>query len=162
MKINKNADAICMLQGSREYRNLRGICMLYQTDQGVMIRVNIKGYPMPSRIRCNQPIVGFHIHEGESCTGNRNNPFADAKGHYNPNNCDHPYHAGDLGNLFINRDGSALMSLLSDRFTVNDVIGKTMILHKDLDDFKTQPSGNSGEMIACGVIRRYRQRLSSE
>ena len=47
------------------------------------------------------------------------------------------------------------MSMLNDRFTVEEVLGRVMILHQDLDDFKTQPSGNSGEMIACGVIRPF-------
>lgn len=155
MKINKKADAVCMLQGSREYRNLRAVCMLHQTNEGVLIRMNVRGFPISNRIRCNQPIVAFHIHEGKSCTGNSRNPFADAKGHYNPNNCSHPYHAGDLGNLFINRNGSAFMSMLNDRFTVEEVLGRVMILHQDLDDFKTQPSGNSGKMIACGVIRPF-------
>lgn len=155
MRNQKKADAICELQEIGEYRNVRAVCLLNQMEFGVSLQINVVGYPMLNRIRCQQPIIAFHIHKGNSCTGTNENPFLNAKGHYNPNRCQHPYHAGDLGNLFINRNGSAKMSMVNDRFTVNEVIGRVMILHASFDDFKTQPSGNSGAMIACGVIRRY-------
>ena len=73
--------------------------------------------------------------------------------HYNPHGCDHPYHAGDLPPLF-ETSGLALSAFLTDRFTVDEVIGRTVIIHDQPDDFTTQPSGNSGTKIACGVIRR--------
>lgn len=79
-------------------------------------------------------------------------PFADAMPHYDPNGCEHPHHAGDLPPLFEN-NGFALSLVLTDRFSVDEVIGRTVIVHADPDDFTTQPSGNSGEKIACGVIR---------
>lgn len=80
-------------------------------------------------------------------------PFADTMGHYNPNGCEHPYHAGDLPPLFGN-NGIALSLFLTNQFSVNEVIGKTIVIHDHPDDFITQPSGNSGTKIACGVIRR--------
>lgn len=153
MKTNK-PDAYCILKGSREYRNLKGIVYMIQKDNGVLIKIHITGFPV-GVVRCNQPIASIHIHEGTRCTGTRENPFQDALAHYNPNNCDHPYHAGDLGNLFINKDRSATLSMINDRFTIKDVLNKTMILHYDFDDFKTQPNGNSGERIACGIILKY-------
>ena len=79
--------------------------------------------------------------------------FADAMSHYNPMGCEHPYHAGDLPPLF-GSNGSALLLFLTDRFSVKEVIGKTVIIHDRPDDFTTQPSGNSGTKIACGVIRK--------
>ena len=74
--------------------------------------------------------------------------------HYNPNQCAHPYHAGDLPPLF-GSNGYAFEAFLTDRFTVSEVIGRTVIIHSKPDDFSTQPSGNSGEKIACGEIRKY-------
>jgi len=78
-------------------------------------------------------------------------PFPQSGTHYNPNNCPHPYHAGDMPPLF-GADGYAFLSFVTSRFTANEVIGKTIIIHSQPDDFKTQPSGDSGEKIACGVI----------
>lgn len=80
-------------------------------------------------------------------------PFADAMSHYNPNGCGHPNHAGDLPLLFGN-NGFALSLFLTNRFYIDEVIGRTVILHDHPDDFTTQPAGNSGTKIACGVIRR--------
>lgn len=72
--------------------------------------------------------------------------------HYNPDNCQHLYHAGDMPPLF-GVDGSAVLLFLTNRFSVEEIIGRTVIIHARPDDFMTQPSGNSGEKIACGVIR---------
>ena len=55
--------------------------------------------------------------------------------------------------LFWN-NGYAFQMFLTDRFTVKEIIGKTVIIHDNADDFTTQPSGNSGEKIACGVIEK--------
>lgn len=96
-------------------------------------------------------IFGFHIHDGTSCTGYSSDTFSNAGSHYNPNNCPHPAHAGDLPPLFGN-DGYAYMSMLTDRFTVNEIIGKVAIIHDKPDDFTTQPAGDSGNKIACGEI----------
>ena len=95
----------------------------------------------------------MHIHEGAECYGNNHDPFADAGMHYNPYDCAHPYHAGDLPPLF-SAHGIAWEAVLTDRFTVEEIIDRTVIIHAMPDDFKSQPSGNSGEKIACGVIRR--------
>lgn len=80
-------------------------------------------------------------------------PLADAMAHYDPGSCEHPHHAGDLPPLFGN-NGFALCAFLTNRFSVDEVVGRTVIIHDRPDDFTTQPSGNSGMKIACGVIRR--------
>ena len=102
---------------------------------------------------CGQRIFGFHIHEGTRCSGTSVDHFADAGSHYNPSNCPHPMHAGDLPPLFVN-NGRAWVATITPQFTVSDVIGHTVIVHSDPDDFHTRPSGNSGEKIACGMIKR--------
>lgn len=90
---------------------------------------------------------------GSSCTGNSIDEFADAKTHYNPNNCLHPYHVGDLPPL-IENNGYSYMSVFLNKFKVKDIIGKVIIIHDMPDDFTTQPSGNSGTKIACGIIKK--------
>lgn len=92
----------------------------------------------------------FHIHEGGSCTGDS---FSETGSHYNPTNTSHPNHAGDLPPL-LSHHGKAQMSVLTGRFRVDEIIGKTVIIHSGPDDFTTQPSGNSGQKIACGIICR--------
>ena len=100
---------------------------------------------------------GFHIHEGGGCTGNAKDPFADTGQHDNPGNEPHPKHAGDLPPLLAN-NGTAWMAVYTDRFYPEDVIGKTVVIHAKPDDFNTQPSGDSGEKIACGEIVEWQGR----
>ena len=91
-----------------------------------------------------------HIHEGGACTGDG---FADTGGHYNPAGADHPCHAGDLPPLFATGGGRAELRVLTDRFSVREIIGRTVVIHSGPDDFTTQPAGNAGSKIACGVIQ---------
>ena len=77
---------------------------------------------------------------------------SDAKAHYNPDNCEHPYHAGDMPPIFGN-NGYAFSIFLTNRFWTDEIIGKTVIIHLQPDDFHSQPSGDSGAKIACGEIR---------
>ena len=154
LMFRRQPNAVASVTGSAKYPNLRGNVMFYNTNRGTVVRAEITGLPRTNDI-CRQPVFGFHIHAGESCTGTAEEPFADADGHFNPDNCKHPYHAGDMPPLF-GADGRALLVFLSDRFSVRDIIGKTVIIHAHPDDFTTQPSGNSGEMIACGKINRFR------
>ncbi|MGN0665789.1 MAG: superoxide dismutase family protein [Huintestinicola sp.] len=145
-------DAYAVIKGSPEYPDIRGTVYLYQTDKGTVVYASINGLPY-SGSKCGDGVFGFHIHEGDMCSGDMKDPFAKAMSHYNPHECIHPYHAGDLPPLFGNK-GYALMSFLTDRFTVNEVMGRTIIIHEKPDDFMTQPSGNSGNKIACGIIGR--------
>lgn len=144
--------ALARIAGSKSYPDISGTVRFYQTGGGVMVRADVNGLPR-SELPCRGQIFGFHIHQGTSCTGSMDDPFADAMSHYNPSGCEHPHHAGDLPPLFGN-DGSAFSLFLTNRFSINEVIGKTVIIHDHPDDFTTQPSGNSGTKIACGVIRR--------
>ena len=139
-----------VIRGSALYPEINGIVYFYQTNFGVIVAAEITGLPKPANL-CENPIFALHIHSGGRCLGNAEDPFAEAMTHYNPDDCDHPNHAGDLPPLFGN-NGYAFSVFLTDRFDVNEVIGKTIIIHSQPDDFTSQPSGNSGEKIACGVI----------
>lgn len=113
--------------------------------------------PFKPAVGTNQPIgpFGFHIHQFGNCEiGNPDNPFEATGGHWNPTNQPHGNHAGDFPVLFSN-DGLAKISFYTNKFRVADVIGKSVIIHQNPDDFRTQPSGNSGKRLACGVIQSY-------
>ena len=146
------AQAAANITGSESYPEISGTVRFYQTREGVIVLAELSGLPHDG-LPCHDRIFGFHIHKGGGCGGNMDDPFADAMTHYNPSGCDHPYHAGDLPPLLGN-GGSALCLFLTNRFSVDEVIGRTVIIHDHPDDFTTQPSGNSGTKIACGVIRR--------
>ena len=148
--LHKRPSATAYVRGNRDYPDIIGIVRFYQTDQGVLTLAEISGLPQ-SNAQCAGRFFGFHIHEGPSCTGNDKDPFADALTHYNPYGCSHPYHAGDLPPILGNR-GVSLSMCMTDRFSVREIIGKTVIIHDRPDDFTTQPSGNSGQKIACGKI----------
>lgn len=145
--------AAAQIKGSEKYPNLNGKVTFTQMQMGVLVTAEIRGLPFGSK--CDRGIFGFHIHSGESCGGTAEDPFSEAKGHYDNADCPHPYHAGDLPPLFGNK-GYAYMSVFTDRFTVREIIGKTVIIHSKPDDFTTQPSGNSGSRIACGRIMNAR------
>lgn len=147
----RRPQAMAILQGSRDYPEIKGTVKFYQTSRGVIVAAEVKGLPMTGE-SCQGAFFGFHIHEGKSCTGNPEMPFANALGHYNPEGCEHPYHVGDLPPLLGNR-GYAISVFLTDRFSVREIMGRTIIVHGSADDFHSQPSGNAGAMIACGVIR---------
>ncbi|MBQ3552202.1 MAG: superoxide dismutase family protein [Clostridia bacterium] len=150
--LGRPALAMARIRGSEQYPDILGLVRFYQTPYGVIVLAELKGLPNPSG-DCESPIFGFHIHEGEHCTGDASDPFADVRTHYNPNDCPHPYHSGDLPPLF-GANGYAFLSFLTDRFTVDEIIGRTIIVHASPDDFTTQPSGNAGIKMACGEIVR--------
>ena len=151
--IRQKPQAFAVIKGSSAYPNISGDVYFYQIKPGVIVVAYAKN--LPKGHKCSMPILAFHIHSGNSCSGNENDSFADALTHYNPNNCPHPFHAGDMPPIFSN-DGLAFSAFLTNRFTVSEIIGKTVIIHSSPDDFTTQPSGNSGTKIACGVIKAFR------
>ena len=103
---------------------------------------------------------GFHIHEKGDCSAGDG---MSAGGHFNPTGKPHgdpttaDHHAGDMPSLKADQYGNAVDNFTLTGVTVgtgpNDVVGKGLIVHRDPDDFKTQPTGNAGPRIACGVIR---------
>lgn len=138
------------IKGNSNHPNISGFVFFEETQNGVIVTAQVEGLPQ-SQTNCKGRFFGFHIHSGNSCTGNAQDEFANAGAHYNPNNCLHPFHAGDLPPL-IENNGCAYMSVLINKFKISDILGKVVIIHDMPDDFTTQPSGNSGTKIACGVI----------
>lgn len=117
----------------------------FQRTNGVIVEAEVTGLP-----RTETGFFAFHIHDGTNCEGYG---FPNAGSHFNPGRTRHPSHAGDLPPLLADH-GSAYMKVLTGRFHVGEVIGKTVIIHAEPDDFCSQPSGNAGSKIACGIITR--------
>lgn len=142
--------ALAVVRGNTDHPDIQGNVLFYQLTGEVLVVAEVTGLPT-AQGQFNNPIFAFHIHDGNACTGNAEDPFADAGQHYNPYNRPHPYHAGDLPPLFGN-EGYAFSAFVTNRFSVREILGKTIIIHAKPDDFTTQPSGNAGEKIACGKI----------
>ena len=140
----KCPDAVAKIQGGVEVPKLSGCIRFYQQKGCVLIVAEIFGLSRENETG----FFGFHIHQGGSCSGT---DFSEKGSHYNPVDQVHPKHAGDLPPLMCCR-GNAYLAVKTDRFTVHDIIGKTVVIHSDPDDFHTQPAGNAGRKIACGVI----------
>ena len=103
---------------------------------------------------------GFHVHEKGDCSSA---DFMSAGGHFNPGGKPHAHygkperHAGDLQNLRADSEGNATYVFETNLLTVapgpNSVVGRAIVIHANPDDYTSQPAGNSGPRIACGVIR---------
>lgn len=139
------------IRGGSKYQKIKGTANFRETKRGVIVTIKVEGLPQ-SKDKCKGRFFALHIHSGNSCTGNSEDEFVNALIHYNPDNCKHPYHAGDLPPI-IENDGYAYMEVLVNKFTVEEIIGKVIIIHDSPDDFTSQPSGNSGTKIACGKIK---------
>lgn len=150
LTIGKRPCAFAQIRGSDAYKQIIGVARFYQVQAGTLVSIELKGLP-EAEDSCKSPIFAVHIHSGDRCAGNSTDPFADALTHYNPYNCAHPYHAGDLPPIF-GANGLGFSAFLTNRFKSKEIIGKTIVVHSAPDDFTTQPSGNSGMKIACGVI----------
>ncbi|WP_295842184.1 superoxide dismutase family protein [uncultured Xanthomonas sp.] len=106
----------------------------------------------------------FHVHERGDCSAA---DASSAGGHFNPLGAPHgragsgPHHAGDMDNLNANADGTAQIDVLLHGVVLgggaaNDIVGRALVAHADPDDYRSQPAGNAGARVACGVIRPLR------
>ena len=148
---NSNAisKAICVLTPT-EGNNVKGIVTFTQTDAGVLIEANVEGL--------SEGKHGFHIHEFGDIS---KSDGTSAGGHFNPGDKDHAgpvdviRHAGDFGNIIADENGNAhyerVDSLISFK-GMNNIIGRSIIIHEDSDDLVSQPTGNAGGRVAQGVI----------
>ena len=131
---------------------LSGTAMFSEGPSGVQMAVRVQGAPPGQH--------GIHIHEHGACEDEGKT----AGGHFNPDNTPHGFlptngptkaHAGDTGNLIVNADGTGTLQLFVPGLTLatgpHAIAGKAVILHANPDDF-SQPAGNAGARIGCGVI----------
>lgn len=131
-----------------------GTVDLTQTPAGVMLRLSLKGVPAGER--------AFHIHAVGKCEA----PFTSAGGHFNPGKQKHglfagPGHAGDMPNLHVPAGGALVVEILNAAVTLekgkpNSLFqdgGTAIVIHAGKDDYKSDPAGNAGDRIACGVIQ---------
>jgi Cu-Zn family superoxide dismutase len=133
--------------GNETEPKLNGIAYFYATNSsGVWIEVEVNDLPIKGMANYSR-FYGMHIHEVGNCTP----PFDQTGGHFNPTNGDHPNHAGDLPPL-LNSDGYAYLMFYTSHLNSEEIINKSLVIHNMADDFRSQPSGNSGEKMACGVI----------
>lgn len=127
---------------------------LIQVKDGVLMRVSLKGIPPGEH--------AFHVHAVGKCEP----PFSSAGGHFNPAGHKHGMmaaagqHAGDMPNLFIPASGELKIELVNSEVTLekgkpnslHQQSGTSLVIHAGPDDYKTDPAGNSGDRIVCGVI----------
>ncbi len=137
-------DAVACIKGGADAPHLSGEVRFYQECGNVLVVADISGLPTCG----GTGFFALHIHEGDCCGGEG---FSETGSHYNPKEATHPNHSGDLPPLMQYRD-CAFLVVRTDRFCVQEVIGKTVVIHSGPDDFHSQPAGNAGRKIACGVI----------
>ena len=143
-------DGVAQIRGGEKAPELSGRVRFYQEENRVLVVAEVSGLPKSS----GSGFFALHIHAGSSCEGVS---FGETGGHFNPEGVDHPGHAGDLPPLLF-CGGEALLTVYTNRFRVRDVIGKIVVIHGGADDFRSQPAGNAGRKIGCGVIRGRRRR----
>lgn len=149
-------EAFAEIQGSPIAPDLHGYVLFKEVENGTDVTVEVMGLPpYEPATEDSEPVGphGFHIHEHGDCQiGNPDEPFEDhAGGHWNPTDDPHGHHPGDFPVLFSN-DGYARMTFFTNRFHPRDIVHRSVIIHLNPDDYRTQPSGNSGKRIGCGVI----------
>lgn len=134
--------ARCEIKGNGEYNSISGKVDFYDINGKIFVVSSVENLP-----NTEKNIFAEHIHEMGECRDD----FMSAGGHFNPTSKPHPQHAGDLPPLF-SMDGKAFGVVYTKRFKINEILGKSVIIHDGSDDFNSQPAGNSGKRIACGVI----------
>lgn len=147
--------AFAKITGSPLAPNLSGRVYFLPVSGGIRVFVEVSGLPAFSPASATQPNpigpFGFHLHDSPCEIGDPQNPYMTCGGHYNPTNQPHGNHAGDFPVLIAN-NGFAEMAFFTNRFNINDIIGKSVVIHQNPDDYRTQPAGNSGKRIGAGNI----------
>ncbi len=130
-----------------------GTAQLIGTPSGLLVRLELRDLPA-------NEWVAFHIHEGSEC--NADAEFEEAGGHWDAGDAAHGYlseggpHSGDMPNMYVRGDGRLLADVFNPQAFLSgetgNVMGRTLMLHADPDDYLSQPSGAAGDRLACAVI----------
>ena len=130
---------------------IKGNVVFKQKDEHVSIKIDVKGLS-------KNHLHGFHIHE----SGDLREGCKSCCAHYNPDEKEHGGldngHKGDLGNIKTDEDGNCSMTIRTDKFIVDEILGRSIIIHQDEDDCglgqfeDSKTTGHSGARIACSVI----------
>ncbi len=153
--MNESMSATATLSGTMQDTSLNGT-VEFMTQNG---KVNMS--LMISVPKMANKSVAVHLHEMGDC-GDMGKM---AHGHWNPTNQQHgkwgsgSFHSGDIGNISLNADGNGSMQLETDLWTIGgdektNILNRSVIVHGGVDDFTTQPTGNAGSRIGCGVITK--------
>ncbi len=161
--------AACAPQGSTE--TLERALAVLEPKSGSTVRGAAVFSELGSRVTLQLYVTdappgthAVHLHDVGDCSAEDG---SSAGGHWNPGGQPHgqwgsgEHHLGDIGNLEVGPDGTGTLRLTTDRWavsgdgsTANDVVGRAVVVHSSADDFTSQPAGNAGARIACGVVRR--------
>ena len=135
------------IRGNENNPLLHGTAIFSPTPMGgVLIQVEV--FYLPDQDLPNHSgFFGMHMHQNGECQI----PFDQTGDHFNPQNLMHPEHAGDFPPL-LSGHGYAWMAFYDTRLSIDDMMGRSIVIHGHKDDFSSQPSGMSGEKIGCGVI----------
>lgn len=155
---NKNAVAVATLSGTIPDTAVNGTVRFEQDGNEVKMKLDIL---VPTK--ANQS-VAVHIHEMGDCGDMGNH----AGGHWNPTSKKHgewgsaEFHSGDIGNIQLDGEGKGTKEITSSLWSIGgsdstNILNKTIIVHGGVDDYTSQPSGNSGARIGCGVIKQTNQ-----
>lgn len=150
--------AYAEINGNVVTPNLRGYMTIVDVPGGAEVFVEVAGLPIYQPAEGDKDPIGphgFHIHDKADCSvGKLSDPFEASGSHWNPTDQPHGNHAGDFPVLFSN-NGYAKMTFFTNKFSAADTVGKSIIIHENPDDYRTQPAGDSGKRIACGIIKTY-------
>lgn len=140
--------AVAWVTGNPANPQISGLVSFYVTPYGgTLVEAEFFGLP-DIAVQNSTDYYAMHIHENGDCSDS----FRQTGGHYNPAARPHPFHAGDLLPLLANQ-GYAWLSFYDKRILPGELIGRSVVVHAGRDDFTSQPAGNAGDKIACGVIR---------
>ncbi len=147
--LHNRPEAAAWIIGNEQNPDLNGMVQFYPTSYGgVLVEAQLFGLPGVA-LPGSSNFFAMHIHESGDCSDD----FDHTGMHYNPQNTEHPNHAGDMPPLLSNQ-GYAFSIFYDKRFTIQEIVGKAVIIHEKPDDFTSQPSGNAGAKIGCGEIKR--------
>lgn len=153
-KNDQPKEATATLTGTQPDTTVSGMAQFTANGDKVQLNLHLTISSMPNKV------VAVHIHENANC----GEMAMAAGGHWNPTNEMHGkwgsgnFHSGDIGNVTLDANGNGTLKMETDRWSIGgdsktNILNHSIVVHNGTDDFVSQPAGNSGQRIGCGVIR---------